>query len=90
MTKEQRIQAANDLFAKHEILLCNLADRWHDEQEYEDFEDYKKLLIKNIPNVLKVTKRPFGVIVRVADFPYDVHLYVSATQAGWKSVSRKP
>lgn len=42
------------------------ADRWSDEKEYEDFEDYKVAVKKNLDKVLgvgeiKMSKRPFGV-----------------------------
>jgi len=43
------------------------ADRWGDEKEYEDFEDYKTAVKKNLDKVLgdvseiKMSKRPFGV-----------------------------
>ncbi len=43
---------------------ANLADRWRDEEEYEDIGDYKKVLQEvSTPfkvQVLTMTRRPFG------------------------------
>jgi hypothetical protein len=52
----------------------NLYDRWRDESEYEDINDYGKSLAKTIakefPNedikFVSATKRPFGVKVSVS------------------------
>lgn len=42
-----------------------LYSRWQDEKQYEDFEEYKKVMIKNLEpfegfTLTKATKRPFG------------------------------
>ena len=42
-----------------------LHSRWQDEKEYEDFEEYKKALVKNFKvDVSSFTKRPFKVIFK--------------------------
>jgi len=41
--------------------MANLAWRWDDEKDYEDFNDYIMAIKKRIPlTITKVTKRPFG------------------------------
>lgn len=43
-----------------------LYERWQDEKEYEDFNDYVKVMMKYMPEgatLVKGTKRPFGVVI---------------------------
>ena len=43
----------------------NLYERWQDEKDYEDFNEYVAAMMKSMPNeakLIKGTKRPFGVI----------------------------
>jgi hypothetical protein len=43
-----------------------LYERWQDEKEYEDFNDYAKSMMQSMPNgatLIKGTKRPFGVVI---------------------------
>ena len=44
-----------------------LAERWQEESGYEDFKDYllpiKPIAKRNSAKLVKMTKRPFGVIV---------------------------
>jgi hypothetical protein len=60
----------------------NLYDRWLDESEYEDINEYGKAItntiVKEFPTynvtLIKATKRPFGVKVKVCDV--DVHVWI--------------
>ena len=58
-------------FQAGQNLFFNLRDRWQDEQEYEDINDYKvpvdKLAATHNVVIEKMTKRPFGCIFRDAD-----------------------
>ena len=43
-----------------------LYERWQDEKEYEDFNDYVTIMMKYMPEgatLVKGTKRPFGVVI---------------------------
>lgn len=43
-----------------------LYERWQDEKEYEDFNDYVKGMMNYMPEgatLIKGTKRPFGVVI---------------------------
>lgn len=42
--------------------LYHLRSRYEDEKEYEDFSEYVDAMKKKFPEVVKMTKRPFGVI----------------------------
>ena len=48
-------------------LFVNLYIRWQDEKEYEDFNEYAKVMARNVKNVIgditdvKGTKHPFGI-----------------------------
>jgi hypothetical protein len=42
----------------------NLYERWQDEKDYEDFNEYVAAMMKSMPTgakLIKGTKRPFGV-----------------------------
>ena len=51
----------------------NLYDRWQDEREYEDFNEYVKVMQKAVEKVVgsvtnvKGMKRPFGISFKLAD-----------------------
>lgn len=45
--------------------LCYLYQRWLDEWKYEDINDYLEYMQKLEPNSFAITKRPFGIKVRV-------------------------
>lgn len=55
----------NELWEKvnkeNSTLLCNLWERWQDEKEYEDINDYLTVIQKHIPEAKIISKRPFGV-----------------------------
>lgn len=60
----------------------NLYDRWRDESEYEDINEYGKVIsnaiAKQFPNysvkLVQSTKRPFGVKIEIMG-KYKVHIY---------------
>ena len=60
-------------------VMCNLYYRWQDEKEYEDINDYLEIIRKHIPEAEKMTKRPFGVLVRIKE---GVMLSVSLKKKG--------
>ena len=55
-------------------LLCDLWERWQDEKEYEDIQDYLEVIQKHIPEAYKITKRPFGVHCKCDDG--EIHVQV--------------
>lgn len=55
-------------------LLCDLWERWQDEKEYEDIQDYLTVIQKHIPEAYKITKRPFGVHCKCDDG--EIHVQV--------------
>lgn len=48
-------------------LLFELRERWDCEKEYEDIEDYLKVIQKSIPEAFKIYKRPFGIDCKCSD-----------------------
>lgn len=74
--------------------IINLYSRWQDEQQYEDFADYKKAMSEAVlaeaPKetlIVKAMKSPFGVVIRIPGFPYDAQIAVSRGAFGWKALS---
>lgn len=48
-------------------LLFNLYERWQEEKEYEDINEYLKVIQRYIPQAFKITKRPFAITCRCSD-----------------------
>ncbi len=65
-----------------------LYDRWQDEKEYEDFEDYKKAVAKLTGwEVVRATKRPFSFFVKLPDRPEAIYeLNMTARCGRWRRV----
>lgn len=66
-------------------LLGNLWGRWQDEKEYEDINDYGKVIAEKFPEgwtLLKSNKRPFGVTVKIEAEEWKIS--VTGTSMGWK------
>ena len=76
-----------NLFATQEFfdLLCNLKFRWDDEKDYEDFNDYIKVIKDKYPEIIKVTKRPFGIVRKFNDIPYQLYLKVTGNNISLKA-----
>ena len=76
-------------------LMENLYTRWLDEREYEDINDYKKVIVESLAknvlketriNLRKMTKRPFGFHFDIGTnvvYSYDINL----RSRGWSRVS---
>ena len=48
-------------------LFFNLWERWQDEHEYEDINDYLKHIQQTFPEAYSITKRPFGIKCKADD-----------------------
>lgn len=73
----------------NEGLLCNLYSRWRDECKYEDFAEYITVIKQQFKveggEILKVTKSPFGVQLKMENFPFTVAVWVKSNGYGWSS-----
>jgi len=68
--------------------MINLAGRWMDEHEYEDINDYKAVIVGDLPEgftLTKMTKRPFGFYFEIGNGA-TYHYFVGARTLGWKRV----
>ena len=45
--------------------LCYLYERWLDEYKYEDINDYLAYMQKLEPRAFAITKKPFGIKVKI-------------------------
>lgn len=60
------MQTLYDGIVKDGDFLINLAERWKDENQYEDFKDYEKVIKERFSKerygitITQVTKKPFG------------------------------
>ena len=64
--------------------IANLSFRWKDEKEYEDFNEYNKVLKESLDSLkldgvkfVKAIKRPFGITFTVDNHPILVRSYIS-------------
>ena len=84
MTTEERKNAIVSIINNEKVCntFFNLYDRWRDESEYEDINEYGRIIAnviaKEFPNynvrLAQSTKRPFGVKIEIMG-KYKVHIY---------------
>ena len=87
---QARQQVTEALLEKHILFLTGLYDRWCCEKKYEDFSEYEAVMRAKIPGFICGSKKPFGAVVKIEDFPYDVLLFVKSSDVhGWKSAIKK-
>lgn len=85
----------NSLFDKLVDPLCNLYGRWMDEREYEDPNEYRKVMEQwfkeHAPEdftFVSASMKPFGIVFNV---PFNGHqvpirMKITSTQASWGQV----
>lgn len=75
-----------DFANKIEQLFFNLYERWQDEKEHEDINDYGARLAKELPEgwaIVKMSKSPFGIKFTIGtDAEYMI--YATSKAYGWK------
>lgn len=67
-------------------LLGNLYDRWQDEKDYEDINEYGDVIKGKLPEGFKLqemTKRPFGFKFNLGT-EAEYHLFISCNNMEWK------
>jgi hypothetical protein len=71
--------------------IANLAFRWMDEKEYEDFKDYEKVMKEKVETFgvkfIKGSKRPFGFVVEFKEVAYQFYFTMKA--CGYKPLPIK-
>lgn len=70
----------NGKTAQFLILLVDLYDRWQDECEYEDLDDYLEVIQKYIPGAFEMTEEPFGFKIKCDDGILAVWIYDDGEQ----------
>lgn len=65
MTTKKQFVA--DLTQEQCDTLFTMSERWRDENEYEDINEYLLAIKKQIPEAFAITKRPFGVNCKADD-----------------------
>ena len=89
-TSEANKAKISEFWEKIGDLVGNLMCRWQDEKEYEDINDYQKVLESEMPQgwkIKKMTKRPFGFHFTIGtDAVYAITMSANGSYA-WKRVS---
>lgn len=69
--------------------LFNLYDRWQDEREYEDWNEYKKYFETHSGfKLVAASKRPFSFSFEHKDFPGAVYqIKVTSRSIAWRRIS---
>jgi len=82
--KETALKLYNDLNG----IMNNIYERWLDEKEYEDINEYAVLFQPKVEEVggqfIGMTKKPFGFKYVLEDATY--HVYVSGSTYGYKRI----
>lgn len=55
---------AKNFNKKAGMLFCNLYERWQNEKDYEDINDYLAAIQKLEPNAFRLKKRPFELHIK--------------------------
>jgi hypothetical protein len=65
MTRQEMWKHINDTTVGD--LMFRLYERWQNEREHEDINEYLKAIQKSVRGAYKMSKRPFGVFVHCTD-----------------------
>ena len=67
---------ASQVFNKTAPVVDNLYNRWQDEQQYEEWKDYAKVLKKSVQDAggvfVKATSQPFEVFFKSAEGTFKI------------------
>ena len=89
MNEVERKEAASKLFHDIQNIVTNLFERWMDEKEYENIDDYSIHLKKEVEKIggifIKMNKKPFGFIYKLSDATYQIYMK-TAGQYGYKRI----
>ena len=88
-TTPENLARINAMFKGIEDLACNLAARWQDEKEFEDINDYAKVLQAKLPEgfkLVKMTKAPFGFQFSIGTEALYV-IKICARSVEWKRIA---
>lgn len=58
-------QYVNNNLVQHQTMFANLYQRYLMESQYEDKKEYLEFIQSNIPNVVKMTFKPFAIFIKV-------------------------
>ena len=76
----QRKLLYEKIMKEYPHLMINLANRWFDECQYEDINDYLDVAHKAVPEAYAIKKRPFTVYFHTDDTDeWDLFIKVTAT-----------
>ena len=56
------------------LFLIALYERWEDEYEYEDLDDYLQAIKHHIPAAYEITGEPFGIKIKCDDGILEVYV----------------
>lgn len=81
MSNELVQKEIKDIFSQCGDRICYLYERWQDEKEYENIEDYKKNLQELLVShtIIRMTKRPFGFTTLIQGKL--VHVFIKASRS---------
>jgi hypothetical protein len=89
LTVHEIRQTMDQITKKLKPTLENLYFRWEDEKEFEDFNDYKKILKGSLPSnchFINATKKPFAVVFNVDGAPrYKFRIIINQKHIQWKA-----
>lgn len=89
MTDEQKAEATKLRDDIADNVLAELYFRWQEEHQFEDFNDYIKIVKKAVEKrkleFVKMTKEPFGPVIRLAE-GICIQVWVTKTRMNWKQV----
>ena len=87
-TKEECGKFLSGLIEKHQERMEYLYDRWQDEKEYEDWNEYQMAMKGMFGDLfVRAMKRPFCAVIRIGIRGVDkeIKITVNSRSVGWSS-----
>lgn len=92
--RQELLQCANEKVG--DLAFHDLFDRWQWEKDHEDWNEYSRLLVREMESLLptgsvaKVPRRgSFNIICSIPGFPHDVKFYVNNIAFGWTELKER-
>jgi hypothetical protein len=89
-TSPENLARIEAMFETLSPTMANLAERWADEHEYENIEEYRAVIFAKLPagfTIGRMTRRPFGFVFTIGT---DAEYRYTATARGvhqWKRIA---
>jgi len=83
------VKVVEEVWRSLREVMETLAERWDDEREFEDINEYGKVIAQHLPanvKLLRMKKRPFGFDLSIDGTARKFNIYVSSKRYGAREI----